>query len=398
LSNQSDALIRVDSVAKKFAKNFKLAMKYGVRDSWSGSWSRRRPDVKPKLRKGEFWALQDISFELRRGDRLGILGGNGAGKSTLMKLCSGLLQPDCGSVKRMGTIDQMIEITSGFHPLMSGFDNARFRARLKGISAKEFDDLLPDLVKFTELDGFIHSPVRNYSSGMKARLGFAVATLRKPDILIIDEALAVGDLNFRLKCYEFIAEYLQDTALLFVSHSLGHVKRFCNIGMVLEGGRATFFGGVQDAIEVYQKASSDSSSSSKSAELNGDKCSFGFANPPLTDGEVTYTHGDTIVLSLCVGSLTGVGSAMVNLADMHNRTFYEWHSDLTSTEVTENSKFKIKLDNCPLSAGYYQLNIVLFGSDGFTLKAYTQFKKFRVVGIASAGSPLVAGGCWVQQP
>jgi lipopolysaccharide transport system ATP-binding protein len=190
----NEVLIRCEGLSKKFCKDFKRSLWYGIKDVTSSfSKKAQHHDV---LRKDEFWAVKDISFELRRGECLGLIGHNGAGKSTLLKLLNGLITPDQGQVTMKGRVGALIELGAGFNPVLTGRENIYNNGAVLGFSKEEIDSKLEAIIDFSELRDFIDMPVQNYSSGMKVRLGFAVAAQMEPDILLIDEVLAVGDMGF----------------------------------------------------------------------------------------------------------------------------------------------------------------------------------------------------------
>ncbi len=195
-----------------------------------------------ELRPGEFWALQDINFEVRRGECLGLIGHNGAGKSTLLKILNSLLRPDTGRITMKGRVGALIELSAGFNPILSGRENIYNQAALLGFTKQETDKKYDEIVNFSELEQFLEMPLQNYSSGMRVRLGFAVAVNLKPDILIIDEVLAVGDAAFRFKCINAMADILENSAVVFVSHSMPQVFRVSTSAMVLDHGKVLYLG------------------------------------------------------------------------------------------------------------------------------------------------------------
>lgn len=244
-----EVLIKADGVSKKFAKDLKKSLLYGLSDVFSGI-TRKKQDK--SLRKDEFWAVKGISFEVRRGECLGLIGHNGAGKSTLLKILNGLITPDEGSVTIYGKVGALIELGAGFNPILTGRENIYNNAAIIGFSKQEIATKFDAIVAFAELEEFIDMPVQNYSSGMKVRLGFAVAAQMKPDVLIIDEVLAVGDLGFVLKCFKIIDTILPQTAIIFVSHSMPMVSRICNQIILMEHGKTKFQGNdVGSAIDLY---------------------------------------------------------------------------------------------------------------------------------------------------
>ncbi|PKB17447.1 ABC transporter ATP-binding protein [Flavobacterium sp. 5] len=234
-----EVLIKVDHVSKKFAKGLKKSLLYGLSDVFSGI-IRRKQDK--SLRKDEFWAVSNISFEVRRGECLGLIGHNGAGKSTLLKILNGLIAPDEGSVTMYGKVGALIELGAGFNPILTGRENIYNNAAIIGFSKQEIKDKFDAIVAFAEIEEFIDMPVQNYSSGMKVRLGFAIAAQMEPDVLIIDEVLAVGDLGFILKCFKRIDTILPNTAIVFVSHAMPMVSRICNQIVLMDKGESEFQG------------------------------------------------------------------------------------------------------------------------------------------------------------
>src|SRR5690606_395569 len=240
---------KVEGLSKKFCKDLKTSLWYGVKDLVSGV---RGSDTERLLRPKEFWAVKDISFELRRGECLGLIGHNGAGKSTLLKILNGLINPDAGKVTIKGRVGALIELGAGFNPILSGRENIYNNGAILGFSRKEIDSKLEEIIDFAEIREFIDMPVQNYSSGMKVRLGFAVAAQMQPDVLIIDEVLAVGDLGFVLKCFKTIDTILPKTAIVFVSHSMPMVSRICSQIILMDRGEAVFQGeDVGKAIDKY---------------------------------------------------------------------------------------------------------------------------------------------------
>ena len=211
-----------------------------------------------KLRFNEFWALKDVSFELKKGERLGILGLNGAGKSTLLKVIAGVYKPTKGSVQRYGHMAPMIELGAGFDPNYTGRENIFLYGSVLGFSKEFLMSKYDEILEFSELGEFIDVPIKNYSSGMKARLGFSIATVVEPEILILDEVLSVGDAKFRKKCEKKMKKMFDHgVTVLFVSHSLAQVKRLCTKAIILEHGQLIAKGDIDDVVEIYEKKIGD---------------------------------------------------------------------------------------------------------------------------------------------
>ncbi len=202
----------------------------------------------------DFWALQKMSFQVNRGESMAIIGRNGSGKSTLLQIIAGTLQPTEGKLKVNGRVAALLELGSGFNPEFTGRENIHLNAALFGLSRMEIDARFQDIVNFADIGDFIEQPVKIYSSGMIVRLAFAVAAHINPDILIVDEALSVGDARFQLKCARAIDRFLaQGVTLLFVSHDTSMVKRLCKRAILLEGGQLVYSGHPNDVVNLYSK-------------------------------------------------------------------------------------------------------------------------------------------------
>jgi len=216
--------------------------------------------LKRQVRYKTLRALDNVSFEVKKGEVFGIIGLNGAGKSTLLKIVAGILKPTSGEVIRRGTIAPLIELGAGFNGQLSGLENIFLNGLLLGYPKKFLQDKLDEIIEFSELGNFIHMPLKNYSSGMRARLGFSIATCVQPDLLIVDEVLAVGDIKFREKCESRIQSMIASgTAVLLVSHSLGQVQRLCRRVLWLEKGRVRRIGETKTILPDYEKSSKTSS-------------------------------------------------------------------------------------------------------------------------------------------
>lgn len=210
--------------------------------------------LKRELSYEEFWALKNVSFKLEQGDRLGILGLNGAGKSTLLKVIAGVFKPTEGTVKRHGRVVPLLELGAGFDRQYTGRENIYLYGAVLGFGKKYLDSKFDEIVEFSELGKFIDVPIGNYSSGMKSKLGFSIATIANPDILILDEVLSVGDAKFKKKSEAKIMSLMDNgTTVLFVSHSLDQVKRICNKAMILDHGQLLEIGDIKTVSQSYKK-------------------------------------------------------------------------------------------------------------------------------------------------
>lgn len=210
--------------------------------------------LKRQMRYKEFWALREVSFDIKKGERVAILGLNGAGKSTLLKVIAGVLKATEGTVSRSGVLVPLLELGAGFDPQYTGAENIYLYGAMLGYSKAFLKEKYDEIVAFSELGDFIHVPVKNYSSGMRARLGFSIATLVEPDILILDEVLSVGDVKFRKKSEKRIKEmFAKGTTVLFVSHNLTQVRSLCTRAIWLEKGHIVEDGPVEAVTEKFEK-------------------------------------------------------------------------------------------------------------------------------------------------
>lgn len=210
--------------------------------------------IKGELQYNEFWALKDVSFTVEKGAKVAILGLNGAGKSTLLKIIAGVFKPTEGTIEKNGKVVPLLELGAGFDQQYTGRENIFLYGAMLGCSKQFLREKYDEIVEFSELGEFIDVPLKNYSSGMKSRLGFAIATMVKPQILILDEVLSVGDAKFKKKSEKRIQEMIADgVTVLFVSHSIQQIKRICNKAMILEKGRLIAYGDIEEVLPVYQK-------------------------------------------------------------------------------------------------------------------------------------------------
>ena len=210
--------------------------------------------LKRELMFQPFWALKDVSFEVEKGDRLGLVGMNGAGKSTLLKLISGVMKPTEGNIEVKGRISPLLELGAGFDPDYTGRENIFLNGALLGYNKEFIESKFDEIVEFSELEEFMDVPIKNYSSGMRARLGFSIATSVKPEILILDEVLSVGDIKFQEKSREKMESLMDsEVTLLFVSHSVEQVKSFCNKAIWLQHGKLMAKGSVDEVCELYDE-------------------------------------------------------------------------------------------------------------------------------------------------
>lgn len=250
---QEDVVLSVNGVSKKFCRDLKKSLMYGVQDIASELFGVRGSE-NDNLRKKEFWALQDVSFELRRGEALGLIGKNGSGKSTLLRVIAGLIKPDKGTVEVIGRVAPLIALGAGFNPVLTGRENIYANMSILGLAKEEIDDRFDEVVEFAEIGEAIDSPVQTYSSGMAARLGFSCAIHTEPDILLIDEVLAVGDINFKQKCFRRLHELIQKgTSFILVSHNSQSILNVCRNSLYLIKGNFIEIGETRKVLTKYEE-------------------------------------------------------------------------------------------------------------------------------------------------
>ena len=241
-----NAIITVDHVSMRFSlssEKFDNIKEYFIKS------------IKKQVSYDEFWALQDVSFEVRRGDSVGLIGLNGSGKSTMLKTIAGVLKPTKGNVTVRGTIAPLIELGAGFDMDLTAYENVFLNGALLGYSRKQMEGFYENIVEFSELKDFMNVPVKNFSSGMISRLAFAIATIGTPDILIVDEVLSVGDFRFQQKCQDRIQQMRDNgTTILFVSHNIAQVQEVCNKIVWLEKGHLKMQGDAEEICRIYEKA------------------------------------------------------------------------------------------------------------------------------------------------
>ena len=251
--SRAEAVVSVEDVSKRYSRSFKHALWYGAKDV--GKEIIGRGQAAEHLRPHEFWALRNISFEIGRGESVGLIGHNGADKTTLLKLIHGLIKPNGGEIIVNGSVRALIALGAGFNPVLTGRENVRVASAVLGYGTREADARFDEIVEFSDIGEFIDAPVQSYSSGMLARLGFAVAVHTRPDILLVDEVLAVGDLNFAMKCFRKIAEFRSHGgSIVLVSHNPFTIRTNCDRVIWIEHGALQRIGPTQQVCDAYERA------------------------------------------------------------------------------------------------------------------------------------------------
>ncbi len=270
----SNTVIKVENLGKSYTINHEEHERYtAIRDVITNKFKNNTNKVKNLFTRHsslvtrhssheEFWALKDINFEVNAGDRIGIIGRNGAGKSTLLKVLSRITEPTTGSVKIKGRVASLLEVGTGFHPELTGSENIYLNGAILGMSRSEVKKKFDEIVDFAEVEKFLDTPVKRYSSGMYVRLAFAVAAHLEPEILVVDEVLAVGDAQFQKKCLGKMEDVSKNEGrtVLFVSHNMNAIKKLCNEGILLVKGQNYYTGKINNVIEEYLTINRDAKS------------------------------------------------------------------------------------------------------------------------------------------
>ena len=383
IQTDNEVLVKVEGLSKKFCKDLKTSLWYGVKDLMTGiGGSTNERELRPK----EFWAVKDINFELRRGECLGLIGHNGAGKSTLLKILNGLINPDAGKVTIKGRVGALIELGAGFNPILSGRENIYNNGAVLGFSRKEIDQKLKAIIDFAELEEFIDMPVQHYSSGMKVRLGFAVAAQMEPDVLIIDEVLAVGDLGFVLKCFKTIDNILPNTAVIFVSHNMPMVSRICNQIILMKKGLPLYRGkDVGKAINIYYNNFIDTESKILFSDNSLELIEAESLSKKDIDGVPQYDWGEDLSFNFKFKSYKKNKnlSFFIIILDKEQRPIAMIENGLGEYEIKENNgffHFNVKHKELQFSRGVYSVNLSVFrgGIGGSPVLRINNIMSFQV--------------------
>jgi len=380
------AVLKVDSVSKKFCRSLRQSLWYGVSDL-AAEFAGRNGADRVRLRAGEFVALDKISFELGRGECLGLLGANGAGKSTLLKLINGLIRPDAGQITVCGRVRALIELGTGFSPILTGRENIYINGAILGFSKEEIEAKFDEIVEFAELRDFIDAPVRSYSSGMQVRLAMAVAAHLQAEFLLVDEVLAVGDIAFRMKCFQHFLDLKNSgKSIIVVSHNMSDISRVCDRVIVLNDGTKAFDGAVSKGIATYEEllahrgAREDQRAAGAASIERVDLLDS--AGNPCTEfetgndlcAEVTlradrHLEGARLVVDVATPSLGVLGA------------FSSPHKGFSFDIPPTGTVLRFAIRKLPLLVGSYSLRLYLYGSGIKDFQhAANQAALFKIVG------------------
>jgi ABC-2 type transport system ATP-binding protein len=337
-----------------------------------------------RSRYEDFWAVQDVSFEIPVGSTFGIIGSNGSGKSTLLKCLAGILTPDKGTLTVNGRLSALLELGAGFHPELSGRENIFLNGAILGMTQKEINLRLDDIVDFSGLDHFIDTPVKNYSSGMVVRLGFSIAANVEPEILLIDEVLAVGDAEFQQRCYEKIERFRQDgRTIVLVSHGLSQIEQMCDTVAWLEKSHLKELGPSFEVVQKYNGASHHAIQRDDEDEI-GDRWGTGEATITkvelMKSNEVTslFTTNEDMKIRVHYDAPTGVNDAVVGIRITHLHGMNVWGTNTkrkgTRIPRLEGKGFvDLDIPQLRLLEGTYDLTIAL--SDTAEVNAFDHWEK-----------------------
>jgi lipopolysaccharide transport system ATP-binding protein len=360
----SEIILEADNLSKKYCLDLHRSLHYGFQDILLGLKRGEYASAKSQLRHAEFWALKDVSFQLKRGESIGILGRNGSGKSTLLKILNGTIKPTSGRAEIYGKI-QLLALGVGFNPLLTGEENIKIACALNGFSENQVKKKYDQILEFSELAEFINAPVKNYSSGMYARLGFSVAIHVDPQILLVDEALAVGDLPFVAKCLRKIDEFREKGGtMVLVSHSGYTVRRNCSKAIWIDKGHVRMQGDMGDVCSAYEDFISETTASNSSEGQKILHLSKEISSIDVKSQE-SIENGDDLTINVIVEANCKVEKAGlgITIVDSNSTIVMGIESTTTTHDFTlikGTSVLSAKIKNIPLVRGTYSIGAVVF--------------------------------------
>ncbi|KST64259.1 ABC transporter ATP-binding protein [Mastigocoleus testarum] len=394
-SDNAEVVLSVNGVSKKFCRDLKRSLLYGIQDIAAEVLGLR--EKSDKLRAKEFWTLDNVSFELRRGEALGLVGKNGSGKSTLLRIIAGLIKPDTGLVEINGRVAPLIALGAGFNPILTGRENVYANMSILGLSNKEIDERFDEVVEFAEIGDAIDAPVWSYSSRMAARLGFSSALHTEPEILLIDEVLAVGDIKFRSKCHLRLYQLRQKgISVILVSHNPQAILDICDFSVYLRKGQLITSGHTDEVMRIYEKdifsgrkqpaqgaiaipentkvkssgiditylCFRNSQLDKVKSPVTGEKCFF-------CVGYQSRIKDENLGLSLTIQEVTGEGETILSLSSFNDRAVLK--------VLPGKYEVQVALPNLGLRPGSYTIKILL-GKDNLNMFDCVKSFRFTVEG------------------
>ncbi|MXO33030.1 polysaccharide ABC transporter ATP-binding protein [Apibacter sp. B2912] len=348
-------------------------------------------EVNDRTSKGKsdyVWALKDINFDVKQGEVLGIIGRNGAGKSTLLKILSKTTSPTSGIIKVNGRIASLLEVGTGFHPELTGKENIFLNGAILGMTKKEIRSKFDEIVNFSGVERYIDTPVKRYSSGMYVRLAFAVAAHLEPDILIVDEVLAVGDAEFQKKCLGKMKDVSVNDGrtVLFVSHNIAAIKTLCTQGVVLQNGTVSYSGNTLDAVEYYQKltniiSSIDHKGDIESAPGNQNIKILKFNTQPIKGNYLTISSGVEFELTFYNYKTEINLDVIFELKNSDEITIFHTGELVTTNKNSRRGIYKVKgqIEENLLNAGTYTFNLIFSENQRYKLYSQNEVIQFEIL-------------------
>ncbi|MBK7767278.1 MAG: ABC transporter ATP-binding protein [Sulfuritalea sp.] len=399
----NDTLIKVEGVSKRFCRSLKKSLWYGTQDLCNEIVGRRH-GRQGQLRDDEFWALKDVGFELRRGECLGLIGRNGAGKTTLLRLLNGLIKPDSGRIEIRGRVGALIALGAGFNPILTGRENIQINASVLGLSKREIDEKIGQIIEFSEIEEFLDMPVQSYSSGMAVRLGFTVAVSFEPDIMLVDEVLAVGDSSFQRKCFDRIFHLQRrGTSFIIVSHNPYQIERLCQKAAVVHRGRLSPLTGGKEAIARYHDLMQQELAPSTTAAVSSRE-----GTHELVFDRLFFENGDGQATDIlhCTRPARLTADFHVTRPINNVRIRFEICSadnvvvlNLTANGLTESRQFESKhriafsMEPLRLTSGWYYVNAIAVDTN-IRLDTWNRAAEFRVL-LQANDAMLLTSDCGV---
>lgn len=382
---RDNIVIKAENVSKKYCKDLKGSMIYGIEDigrNLVGLNSRSN-----QLRKNEFYAVNDVSFEVKRGETLGIIGPNGSGKTTMLKMLNGIFWPDKGKITVKGKVGALIAVGAGFHPQLSGRENVYINGAILGMSKREIDKKFDAIVDFSEIGEFLDAPVKHYSSGMYVRLGFAIAVHSESEILLIDEILSVGDINFRSKCTDKMKELdKKGVTKIFISHNLDSVQTLCDQTIYLLKGKVHYQGDTLDVINKFKndvmsgkEVSQGIRQGTREVEIN--KVEFIDQHHNVTD---RFKRGDKLKVKISYFAKRPIHNPHFSVG-FHTEKGLLFSKAITydhgidTGNIEGEGEVDYTVDNLPLTIGRYLITISCWDSTGNV--AYDHHEKLYTLNI-----------------
>jgi len=387
--------IQVTNVSKKYSKTLKRSMLYGLADVSRNLLGMRSHSE--KLRKDEFWALDDISFEVNKGETVGIIGSNGSGKTTLLKMLNGIFWPDKGKISINGSVGSLIEVGAGFHPLLTGRENIYVNAAILGMSKEEVNEKFDSIVDFSGIGDFLDTPVKHYSSGMFVRLGFSIAAHCEPDILLVDEILAVGDTAFRIKCYNMMSDITKRTSVLLVSHDLTAVSRICKKCLLINHGKLEFYGDTFDALNKYSDLLTNSGNNIAGITQNDSRVSdftlMSAASKSIT--EIQHSQPMTVRFSYNLNNIKSARPLFVIHFISNDGTRIGHCISNAAFALSAEGKAEVTIPKMSIRPGVYHIGLVILDENLLThYFICEQMATLRVTGRTITSSYITIDSKW----